>query len=246
MDTITLTFSEVVENYVGMQQIGVIAENGYSLVQLINIKKQFEALGCKTELININRFLNYELKGECGAFLWIKNGASKFVDINELEKEQSNLDVDKKAFMYGRVVNKHARYNLCFDDKAQEPDYQNKKGRIVDYKSVPYTEKIKNNLKKIINEDLKCEGNYYYDNSKCGIGWHGDAERKKVFGLRLGKKMCLKYRWYKNSKQVSDTITFNLKSGDLYVMNEKATGNDWKMRSKYTLRHSAGCKKFTE
>jgi hypothetical protein len=27
-------------------------------------------------------------------------------------------------------------------------------------------------------------------------------------------------------------------------MSEKSTGFDWKKRSKYTLRHAAGCKKY--
>ena len=29
-------------------------------------------------------------------------------------------------------------------------------------------------------------------------------------------------------------------------MSEKATGYDWKYRSKYTLRHCAGCNKYTK
>jgi hypothetical protein len=28
-------------------------------------------------------------------------------------------------------------------------------------------------------------------------------------------------------------------------MSEKATGFDWKSKSKYTLRHAAGCEKYT-
>ena len=41
-------------------------------------------------------------------------------------------------------------------------------------------------------ENLICEGNRYFDIKKCGIGWHGDSERKKVIGLRLGEKMMFK------------------------------------------------------
>jgi hypothetical protein len=37
-------------------------------------------------------------------------------DKSSMFKEQAELEVDKKAFMYGRVVDKHARWNLCFDD----------------------------------------------------------------------------------------------------------------------------------
>ena len=30
----------------------------------------------------------------------------------------------------------------------------------------------------------------------------------------------------------------------MYIMNFKATGNDWKQRNIYTLRHATGCKKY--
>ena len=34
--------------------------------------------------------------------------------------------------------------------------------------------------------NMVAEGNYYYDLKKCGIGFHGDAERKKVVAIRVG------------------------------------------------------------
>jgi hypothetical protein len=48
-----------------------------------------------------------------------------------------------------------------------------------------------------------------------------------------------------NSTQVGSRCLIELKGGDMYVMSEKATGYDWKGRSKLTLRHAAGCSKFT-
>lgn len=44
----------------------------------------------------------------------IYNGLDTLVDSEEMLKEQNKLSPDTKAFMYGRVVNKKARYNLCF------------------------------------------------------------------------------------------------------------------------------------
>ena len=46
--------------------------------------------------------------------------------------------------------------------------------------------------------DLAAEGNYYYDVNKCGIGFHGDAERKRVIAIRLcsGKCYPLHYQWF--------------------------------------------------
>ena len=33
---------------------------------------------------------------------------------------------------------------------------------------------------------LMAEGNYYFDTTKCGIGFHGDTERRKVVAVRTG------------------------------------------------------------
>lgn len=33
---------------------------------------------------------------------------------------------------------------------------------------------------------------------------------------------------------------------DIYLMNEKAVGTDWKKKNSYTLRHTTGCNKFTK
>ena len=121
----------------------------------------------------------------------------------ELFEELAKLDWDRKALMYGRVVNKHARHNLCFDDEGQEPDYENGKGRVVAYKDVPLLRELRLALGKYLKEGetLAGEGNYYYDVDKCGIGFHGDAERKKVVAIRLcnGKCYPIEYQWFLKS-----------------------------------------------
>jgi hypothetical protein len=105
--------------------------------------------------------------------------------------------------MYGRVVNKKARYNLCFSDYAQNADYENKKGTIINFNMTPNTQKIRETIPKIINNDivcnLQCEGNYYYDIKNTYISMHGDAERQIVIAVRLGAPFPLYYQWYKNN-----------------------------------------------
>jgi hypothetical protein len=44
--------------------------------------------------------------------------------------------------------------------------------------------------------------------------------------------------------QISQRIDFDLHHGDIYVMDEKATGNDWKKKLIPTLRHAAGAEKY--
>ena len=66
---------------------------------------------------------------------------------------------------------------LCFADEDQEPNYEEGKGRIVAFKHIPLTQRIREQVGGWMEEDLlNGEANYYYDISKCGIGFHGDAE----------------------------------------------------------------------
>ena len=187
---------------------------------------------------------------EEAAVLVIPNGVKALgTDPDALKKEHDSLDVDKHAFMYGRVVNKRARFNLCFGDKSQEPDYEAKKGRVVAFPDIPLTNIIRESIPTIFGpktKGLKAEGNYYYDPKKCGIGFHGDSERMIVIAVRLGPSIPLHYQWFYKNKPVGERIKLNLYHGDMYAMSTKATGNDWKRSSIYTLRHAAGCMKFTK
>jgi hypothetical protein len=74
--------------------------------------------------------------------------------------------------MYGRVVQKHARWNVCYGNEAQEPDYEHGKGRVVSFAQVPLVNAIRKELANILGakgEALMAELNYYYDVSKCGV-----------------------------------------------------------------------------
>lgn len=249
---ITITYGEVAENHVGMQKIGNISDNGFSINDLKKAKKVFKEKGYSVKLYKLNNALPKKIKVEKACILVVKNGVDCLLEGSsktsiDLLKEQLNLNWDKKAKMYGRVVNKKARYNLCYDNIDQKPNYEQGKGRIISWKKVPLTKFIRDKLPEYINgsDNLKAEGNLYYDKRKCGIGMHGDAERKKVIAIRLGSSLPIFYQWYHQSEQIGKKIKINLKGGDLYIMSEKASGHDWKKKSLYTLRHATGCKKFT-
>ncbi len=177
----------------------------------------------------------------------VKNGASYLLGdntVNDLYLEQNALKKDTKAFMYGRVVNKKARHNLCFSDFDQKADFENKKGTVVNFNKLPLTRKIREAIPKIINNDivrnLQCEGNYYYDVNKTYIGFHGDSERAIVIAVRLGASFPLHYQWFYDGEKKGDRYEKMLNHGDMYFMSEKAVGQDWKKSSKYTLRHATG------
>ncbi len=251
---ITITFGDVAENHVGMQKLGTLSQHGFSFKDLEFARNWFQERESKCELISLHEHLPEDVRNENEAYvLIIKDGVNALINsktgANDLMSEQNLLEKDTKAFMYGRVVNKKARYNLCFGETNQDPDYKNKKGRIVAFSDVPLLSKIRNTLTSCLGNDgnnLQAEGNYYYDIDNCGIGFHGETERKKVFAIRLGATIPLHYVWYKAGKAITKNVIMPpLNHGDIYIMSEKATGFDWKKKNIYTLRHAAGSKKYT-
>jgi hypothetical protein len=249
---ITLTFGDSAENHVGMEKIGTMVEAGEGF-QVSELQILYESLKEKGLLCEMHT-LNTVPDQSPAAVLVLRDGVNTLLrpfgyDKESLFKEQANLDVDKKAYMYGRVVNKHARWNLCFDEVAQEPEYEHGKGRIVSFKDIPVTSALKQAFPDMFGKKalgVKCEANYYYDIQKCGIGFHGDSERRKVIGVRLGASMDLHFQWYRQSEPIGERFKIPLNGGDIYVMSEKTVGTDWKQKKIYTLRHATGCAKFLQ
>jgi len=247
----TFTFGDVAENHARMQKIGTLHEKGYSVAQLKTLGEKLSEKGLTTKYVSLDAHWAGEEEVQEAGVLVIRKGVQHVLGTDTtlpLQEEHKDLDVDKKAFMKGRVVNKHARWNLCFDDEDQEPNYEDGKGRIVAYRHIPLTQKIRETIAEWTEDTLlKGEANYYYDLSKCGIGYHGDGERRKVFAIRIGAshEMPLYYQWFKNSEPVGYRIKLVLNDGDMYVMSEKAVGFDWLKKTVPTLRHASGTDSFT-
>ena len=245
--TCTITFGDQAENHVGMEKIGTLATTGFTIEDLNQARSWFEKRGYHAVIYDLSASVEAQVAVEKAYFLVVKNGLSAMCDRDNFLAEQSRLDKDTKAFMYGRVVNKKARHNLCFDIHGREPNYEQGQGRIVAFGDVPLLNTVRLTLPFIIGEkagSLKAEGNYYYDVSKCGISAHGDSERRRVIGVRVGATLPLRYQWYYQSKPFGSAMDFQLEHGDIYIMSEKAVGTDWKRRNTPTLRHSAGCAKY--
>ena len=242
----TITFGDVAENHAKMQKIGTLHENGYSIAQLLYIQEKLTGLGLETEMVDLNVGFNESFSD--AKVLVIRRGAQYILgeETTELMAENDAQTMDKKAFMKGKVVNKVARWNLCFADEDQEPNYEDGKGRIVAWKHLPRMSRIRQVISEWTEDVLlNGEANYYYDISQCGIGFHGDGERRKVFAVRMGETMPLYFRWYQLSEPVGEPIELILNDGDMYIMSEKAVGFDWLKKKIATLRHSTGSSKFT-
>jgi hypothetical protein len=243
----TITYGDVAENHAKMQKIGTLHENGYSIEHIEKIEKKLNELGLTTEMVDLNA--GFDPSFEDAKVLVIRKGAQFILGEENcvgLMEENDNLTMDKKAFMKGKVVNKVARWNLCFADEDQEPNYEDGKGRIVSWGRIPKMSRIRQVISEWTEDVLlNGEANYYYDISKCGIGFHGDGERKKVFAVRMGETMSLYFKWFQNSLPIGEPFEVVLNDGDMYIMSEKAVGFDWLKKKTATLRHSTGCSKFT-
>ena len=242
----TITFGDVAENHAKMQKIGTLHENGYSVEKLQQIQAKLSGYGLQTEMIDLN--VGFDETFSEAKVLVIRRGAQHILgeETTGLIAENDGLTMDKKALMKGKEVNKVARWNLCFADEDQEPNYKDGKGRVVAWQHIPRMSRIRQVISEWTEDVLlNGEANYYYDISKCGIGFHGDGERRKVFAVRMGETMPLYFRWYQNSQPVGEPFELVLNDGDMYIMSEKAVGFDWLKKKVPTLRHSTGCSKFT-
>lgn len=247
--TYTITFGDVAENHARMQKIGELAKHGYSCQQLEFLAESISSIGLDCEIVRLDRFWEGEGEVEEASVLVIRRGVQYILceeNTESLMAEHDGLTMDKHALMRGKVVNKHARWNLCFAEEDQEPLYEDGKGRIVAYKHIPLTQTIRERVAMWMDDGLlNGEANYYYDISKCGIGFHGDAERRKVVAMRMGASMPLYFQWFQRSQPVGERVKIELHDGDMYVMSEVAVGFDWMKKVKPTLRHATGCDKFT-
>lgn len=248
---VALTWGDAGENHVGMQIIGKkqAVGTGFTVDELAKVGTAFGKAGVRCELIRLDKYTE-----EPAAVLVIRK-LMKGDFLVQLKEELASLEWDVKYYdrRRGRVLNKRARTNLMFQHGVSaEPCYEEGRGRIVDIDRMPLlseAEKILHSIPaKVLGKrwiPLVCEGNYYYDAKKTGIGFHGDTERTRVVCLSVGAQQYpMRWQCFCRGKVVGEPIEVFLDSGDAYIMSEKAVGNDWKKRTINTLRHAAGAKKY--
>ena len=242
----TLTFGDRAENEKGMQIIGTAAARGVSIQELEAYQHRLRGMGIDSKVVDLGQLI--EAKVPTAAVLVIPEGVTKILGEGaalEMLKELDSMPKDKTSLMYGRVVKKHARHNNCMADYDQKPRIAKGKGTVVKFEDYPVTKRLRDTLTRELDAPTPLVGelNHYFDSAKCGIGFHGDAERRLVVGVRLGKGsngLPLKFQWHRAKKAVGKEGRLVLNQGDIYIMSEKAVGTDWLRSSIYTLRHAAG------
>ena len=241
----TVTFGDRAENEVCMQIIGMAAPTGLSVAALGAIAHQLpgSTLIDLTTLIDGCGFTNIPE----AAVLVVRGGVSTLLGPNAdaaILAELRTMPKDTTSLYDGVVKNKRARHNNCIADFEQAPDIAGGRGTVVRFSDYPHTDALRTALTQLMRSPpLVGELNHYFNANTCGIGWHGDAERKLAAGARFGpgvKCMPFKMQWFHKGVPVGKEARIELDAGDIYILSDKAVGYDWKSWSALTLRHSAG------
>ena len=259
---IALTWGDCGENHAGNQQVGKIQETGtgVTMEDLKNFYQYYtEDIGGKADIhtFSVPENENCPHKGKAGVLI-LRNFLKK-EEVELLMDELLSKTWDSKFLnrRTGKVLNKHARENLIFMcGVEQEAEYEKGKGTIEDIEKMKILNKVDKKMKEINkritehNCDLICEGNKYRIKARIkseqqGIGWHGDAERTRVFALSVGgEKYCIKWCLFHRNVPMMEPEEFYLNSGDVYIMSELAVGQQWNKSSLWTWRHAAGDEKY--
>jgi len=251
----TITFCEAGENNPGMQQIGKKADIGISLQTLRNGKASLDAAGTPCELIDLKAAAGLAGNLRCpeAQVLVVRGGVNAFLgDPQGLAKVKAELDTkvfDKQALMRGAVKNKNARHNCVFAEVAQVADIAKGKGTVFPFSENPVTDAFRRTASMWAQtEQLLAVGelNHYHTPSECGIGFHGDGERRIVVGARFGEQsrdMPLRFVAFDNRHPIGNDVSIHLGDGDVYIMSSAAVGTDW-MRSGVHFRHATGSDRY--
>lgn len=227
--TFSICFGDKVCYNNEMQMIGE-EQRGFNLDELNTFKSFFLKKNIDAQIFDLSFNTNAD------AYILIaKKGLECFTSSIDLLYELDKLERDDKVYFRGRIVNSCIKHNLCFDDIDQEPDIENKKGRITSFTKTPVLNHVRESLN-LFDKDLKAHVKYYYDIDKCNTSFQG-SENKVHIGIRLGANMTLRFGWFYRHKQIGGNIDFDLEDGDIYILSEKATGYDYNNKYKLTLRH---------
>lgn len=232
-----------------------IAEN-MTQENLLSAKQWFAGKGCNSTLYSFGYPTENGHIHDGALCLHIPNGIAAFgMTADEFHSEQLSLTTDTKALFHGKVKNKLARSNLYYSSQSQNPDYENGKGTVIAYESVPFLKKVMDTLPELL-DDTAQNGNveltrYLVTRAKRsgirefrqGIGFHGDS------GVCMISTGCpipfIAQRFFKYRPEGKSMFRIIKGHGDILLGTAKFFGSDWKKSSLHTVRHAEGGDKYT-
>ena len=255
--SLSLTFAETGESGPSLPKYGRPhhAAEGLTLADLKQANKAFATAGYESRFIDLREEAFGHLQGLAAAdmppsdlqphVLVVKDGLAHLLRDSPFSRTyltsvllQERPD-DKSIGNEGQVNTKRARWNIGIGDAAVAPSsaVEEAKGqvrsKIMSMHEAPWDvfEVLRRNLGGLFDagkwEDLVAEANIYYNVQLCGIGFHGDTERRVVICARLMSDSPMKFAWFKDNKPVGDVVSVKVDSGDLYFMEDFAVGSEW-------------------
>ncbi len=185
----------------------------------------------------------------------IRNFAAHVLGASSVEETFDTLcgmhyDTKVKSNYGEKLVNQQARHTtmLLPDQEVIVTDEERMQGKasINDLNLLPLVKRTKELMEQEFGASLPvADVNHYYNPLKCGLGWHGDAERNINMILRFGARsveMPLNIQWFFNRSPYGKIIQIPLRAGDLLIFSHKALGTDFVTPplARPTLRHAVG------
>ena len=235
---------------------GTMAEEGFSADRLRKLCASLNAQGIRARIVDLRA--DAESKGvpasvlermDEAVVLVIHDGANALTNnpqmANKMLAEHQGLEYDTKTLMYQKVCVARSRRNLYFAEEARPGDMAIGQNTVVAWSSVPANAECLCALTELLGTtDVNTAvSNYYPDPRRCGIGWHGDAERRQTIMVRLGSgsnTRPIHFLWCEGKSRIVSPVTIDLQHGDVMVPCAKAVGTDYKLRSVPTVRHATG------
>lgn len=222
---------------------GVMADKGFSADQLRAIAANLGPY--KTRVVELNNFLPAELVNDAvDPCVLVLQHNQELAD--DALKEVTALKYDTFTASRGKVVNAHSRHMVFLGSHgSRAPDPATGLNTVKDFSEVPALERARAYVTELLGT-TDCNSGCvikYPDIDKCGIGWHGDGERRQTIVMRVGgstyqRPLC--FQWYLRGEPVGKVCSITLRHGDMAIACAKAVGTDWKTRNVLTLRHATG------
>lgn len=233
-----------------MARYGEPAQRGFTRFELETAAARCQQLGYQTELYDLCTGLPWYYDVDAQVLV-VRDGCYLFPEHEQLIKEISAIssETNSRARRDGKVFLRKAYRNLCISDRYVQPYIEQGRGTVLPFAELPYIDTARQVLPQIFGDkahNLYAKLNYYYDIYRCGMGYHGDGEHKRVIALRVGENIPLHFQWFYGGKAVGKNMPLDIHGNDIYIMSEKAVGFDWHCRHIPTLRHAAGCVKYTD
>ena len=221
---------------------GVMAKAGFSANHLRKVAA--DAPPGTAEIVELTPVVPQGTKADDACVLVLR---PNMADLHkEALKEVKGMAFDTFTASRGKVLNAHSRHLVFLGSNgARAPDPVTGEHTVVDFSTLPALNRARTFATGLLGTEDCVSGCVlkYPDIDSCGIGWHGDGERRQTIIYRVGSSSTsrpLCFQWYLRGLPIGSPVSIVLNHGDMAIASDKAVGTDWKQKIVPTLRHATG------